>query len=369
LIISADNLAEVALVSNLEAYAAVHLLEVCEHLKGIKALLKSSGHSAPQKRNRQYYPDLSEVRGQLYARRALEIAAAGEHSMLFSGPPGAGKSLLAVRLPSILPVMREEECLEVAAVYSLSRQGFSYEKWGLRPYRSPHHSASVCALVGGGNPPVPGEISLAHRGVLFLDELPEFKRFVLEALREPLEAGRVAISRVRHQVEFPAKFQMIAAMNPCPCGFLTMADDRCRCTLEQVSKYQGRISGPLLDRIDMHVSVNPVSYEYLIERDSFSESSDSVAKRVLAAREQQRSRGEELNAWLTPTEVLAACQWKGEDRRFFGQAVKHFQMSARAYFRTLKLARSIADLAQSQLVLRHHLEEALSFRVRGSCSV
>ncbi|MCB1828008.1 MAG: YifB family Mg chelatase-like AAA ATPase [Coxiellaceae bacterium] len=363
LILPKTNLEEAALLSKLPLLSAEHLIEIVDHMKGVRKLTPIFGET--RKVFSQKTMDLSEVKGQSFARRALEIAAAGSHSLLLSGPPGSGKTLLASCLPSILPPMREQDALEVAALYSMSRQGFDHQSWGLRPFRAPHHTASSRALVGGGSPPQPGEISLAHQGVLFLDEFPEFSRQSLEALREPLEAGKIVISRAAYQTEYPAKFQLIAAMNPCPCGYASQKDNRCRCTSDQIRKYQLKISGPMLDRIDMHVMVSPLPNHLLLDTNQVEENSAVVAQRVLHAREYQETRLRKPNAWLSSSEVVSHCHWTAADRQFFTEAINRLQMSARAYHRTLKLARTIADLASSPSIKRSHLEEALCYRVSG----
>lgn len=360
LLLPKGNINETGLLNGLNAYPAEHLLEVCQHLNGTKYI--ASEKIIVQPRALKNDSDLAALKGQHFARRALEIAAAGSHSLLFCGPPGAGKTLLASRLPSILPPMTNDEALAVATLYSISSQGFAEENWHVRPFRSPHHTASGRALVGGGNPPQPGEISLAHHGVLFLDELPEFPRHALEALREPLEAGKITISRAAYQMEFPAKFQFIAAMNPCPCGYASVQDQRCRCTGDQIQKYQARISGPMLDRIDMHINVLPLPNHLLLESQEVAESSAIVRERVVVARNRQLARSAKPNAWLSSKEVIDDVCWSDADRTFFANAIDRLQLSARAYHRVLKLARTIADLAQSPSVRRNHLEEALCFR-------
>jgi magnesium chelatase family protein len=306
------------------------------------------------------YPDFSEVKGQAAVKRALEVAAAGGHSVLMSGPPGTGKSMLAARFPGILPEMNEDEALETAAVQSLNG-GFRSENWKRRPYRSPHHTASAVALVGGGGNPRPGEISLAHHGVLFLDELPEFSRQVLEVLREPLETGHITISRAARQADFPARFQLVAAMNPCPCGYLGHRNNKCRCTPDQVARYRARISGPLLDRIDIQIEVPALSEADLTQAGS-GEMSAAIRARVQAAREVQVARQGRPNAALGTKEIDRHCAADNNGEALLKQAIARLNLSARAYHRVLKLARSIADLADSANVTASHIAEAIQYR-------
>lgn len=355
------NAAEASLVEQLTLLPLTHLIEACSHLLKTHLITPYQRDLSWQNLSSSALPDLSDVKGQHQAKRALEIAAAGSHNLLLIGPPGTGKSMLAKRLPSILPLLAEQEALEVAALMSISTHGFKAEYWRHRPLRAPHHTASHVALVGGSNPPRPGEISLAHHGVLFLDELPEFSRRVLETLREPLETGSITISRAAQQSEFPAKFQLIAAMNPCPCGYLTANEQTCRCTPTQIQRYQQHLSGPFLDRIDMLVHVPAIDYTSLNSTQS-SESSATVRKRVTAARQKQQTRAGKLNSLLTVPEIERYCTLSQEHQQFLQQAIKKLNLSARAYHRLLKLARTIADLAHSERIEQPHLIEAIHYR-------
>ena len=357
-VLPAASAEEAALVSDATVYPAHTLLEVASHFAGGEHRL-SRLRTALATLQAQG-PDLAEVKGQDLARRALEVAAAGGHSLLMVGPPGAGKSMLAARLPGILPPMAEDEALEAAAVQSVAA-GFEPEQWRRRPYRAPHHTASAVALVGGGNPPRPGEISLAHRGVLFLDELPEFDRRVLEVLREPLESGQITISRAARQADFPARFQLVAAMNPCPCGYLGHAQLRCRCTPEAVVRYQSRLSGPLLDRIDLQVEVAALPREALRERVA-SEASSEVAARVAAAHMRQLLRRGKVNATLSSAEVDCDCLTEPAAEALLQTAMNQLAWSARAAHRVLKLARTIADLAEAETIAAPHMAEAIQYR-------
>ncbi|PJC03459.1 MAG: ATP-dependent protease, partial [Gallionellales bacterium CG_4_9_14_0_8_um_filter_55_61] len=351
------NAAEAALVEAAVVYPAKTLLQVAAHLarrETIKPYLNLPETLPP------HYPDMSEVKGQEQVKRALEIAAAGGHSVLMMGPPGAGKSMLAARFPGILPQMTQQEALESAALQSLDGS-FDVSRWKSRPYRAPHHTASGVALVGGGSNPRPGEISMALHGVLFLDELPEFDRSVLEVLREPLESGHITISRAARRAEFPAQFQLIAAMNPCPCGYFGHYNGKCRCTPDQISRYRGKISGPLLDRIDIQIEVPAVPQDDLLGK-AAGESSLSVQQRVNAARARQLARQGKNNALLSVTEIEAFCTPDAPGIALLQQALSRLNLSARAYHRILKVARSIADLAGSDAVTRSHIAEAVQYR-------
>lgn len=360
LVLPVDNAAEAALVNDVTALGARHLLEVCAHLQGGNTLSPCAPTLPPN--NAPEFPDLADVRGQPHARRALEVAAAGNHSLLMLGPPGSGKTLLAVRLPGILPPMTETEALESAALLSVSHHGFSPQHWRRRPFRAPHHTASGIALVGGGSQPRPGEVSLAHHGVLFLDELPEFDRRVLEVLREPLEAGAITVSRAACQAEFPARVQLVAAMNPCPCGYLGDPNGRCRCSSEQVQRYRARISGPLLDRIDLHIEVPRLPAELLCAQTADNENSATVRARVCATRARQLARAGKPNALLTNREAERDCSLTKEDQALLAQAVEKLRLSARAYHRILKLARTIADMDAADRITATHLSEAIAYR-------
>ncbi|HEB92366.1 MAG TPA: ATP-dependent protease [Gammaproteobacteria bacterium] len=361
LLVPKANSAEAGLVEDVEVLVADHLLDVCAHFNN-SCLLEAAQHSDDSE-TPATQDDLADVRGQQHAKRALEVAAAGGHSLLMCGPPGTGKTLLASRLPGILPLMSEAEALEAAAVASISNQPFDATRWRQRAFRHPHHTSSGVALVGGGSTPRPGEISLAHHGVLFLDELPEFDRHVLEVLREPLESGRISISRAARQAEFPARFQLVAAMNPCPCGYFGHPNGRCHCTSEQVNRYRARISGPLLDRIDMQIEVPPVARELLrADIDPAVENSAGVRRRVVAARERQMQRAGTANASLNNREVDAHCRLSDADAALLEQAIERLGLSIRAYHRILKVARTIADLAAVAEIHTAHLSEAIAYR-------
>ncbi|MCF6218223.1 MAG: YifB family Mg chelatase-like AAA ATPase [Gammaproteobacteria bacterium] len=362
LVVPKENQAEALLVSGCRVLVAEHLLTLCAHLSGAKPLPIAEGSGLMAEPVESLH-DLAEVRGQSHAKRALEIAAAGGHSLLMVGPPGTGKTMLASRLPGILPLLTEQEALESAAINSLRSAHLETKKWGQRPFRSPHHTASAVALVGGGSNPQPGEISLAHHGVLFLDELPEFDRKVLEVLREPLESGCITISRAARQAEYPARFQLITAMNPCPCGYHGHYNGRCRCTGEQVQRYRSKISGPLLDRLDIHIEVPalPPSQLQGTQSSAVSESSVEVRERVVTARLRMQLRGV-VNSRMNNKVIEKYCLLSEADQALLIRAIDRLGLSARAYYRILKVARTIADLALCEEIQTAHLSEAISYR-------
>lgn len=355
-----ENADEAALVDGARIFPAQTLLQVCTHLKGLDKTGIIAPHRAGKPMSSAHYPDFADVKGQQQVKRALEIAACGLHSILMVGPPGSGKSMLAARFPGLLPPMSNEEALEAAAVQSLST-GFNLKNWKQRPFRCPHHTCSGVALVGGGNLPRPGEISLAHGGVLFLDELPEFDRRVLEVLRQPLESGRITISRAAHQADFPANFLLIAAMNPCPCGWLGHVSGKCRCTGEAVLRYQARISGPLLDRIDLQIDVAAIAPDTLSEQ-AAGENSAIIGARIKVAWETQLARQGKANARLGTREIEQICRLDGPGEKLLKSAMLHMHWSARAYHRVLRVARTIADLDDAAHVLARHVAEAVQCR-------
>jgi magnesium chelatase family protein len=364
LVLPEGSAQEAALVPDAEIYRAHHLLDVVrQFLPGDMApeVLDGWTRIEPLTNQRQpNYPDLADVKGQAAARRALEIAAAGGHSVLMMGAPGSGKSMLAQRFAGLLPAMTTQEALESAAVASLGGR-FALENWAVRPTSAPHHTASAVALVGGGSPPRPGEISMAHRGVLFLDELPEFPRAALEALREPLESGTITISRAAHRAEFPARFQLVAAMNPCPCGYLGSSLRACRCSPDQVSRYQGKLSGPLLDRIDLHVEVGSLAADELVNTPP-GEASAAIRHRVTQARERAISRQGSSNQALEGQAIDAQCHLDDAAAKFLNTAAARLGWSGRSIHRCLKVARTIADLAGAQAVQVTHVAEAVQYR-------
>ncbi len=359
IVVPKENGAEARLVSD-QVLVANTLLEVTAFLNGIRELDSVEPVHEPVATIQA--PDLADVKGQRLAKRALEVAAAGRHNILFSGPPGTGKSMLAQRLPGILPAMNDAEAIETAAVDSVLGRPFDLARWRQRPFRSPHHTASAVALVGGGSDPRPGEISRAHNGVLFLDELPEFSRHVLEVLREPMESGWITISRAGRQADYPARFQLVAAMNPCPCGYLGDPSGDCRCSAERVQKYRGKISGPLLDRIDIQMQVPRPSLESLRPDAPAEESSADVSRRVINARTIQLDRAGVCNAELSGDGLKQAFRANDESWTLLHKAADKLALSARAYQRVQRVARTIADLVAEETVGKHHMAEALALR-------
>ena len=362
---------EASLVEEIEIIPVENLAQIIDHLNEIKIIEAAKVHDINELDEQvDFSVDMAYVKGQEHVKRALEIAASGGHNVLMSGPPGTGKTLLAKTVPTILPKMTKEEALEVTKIYSIAGMLPSDKPLiSVRPFRTPHHSASAPSLVGGGQFPKPGEISLAHRGVLFLDELPEFPRTNLENLRQPLEDGVVTISRAQGTLTFPAKFSLIASMNPCPCGYLSDPDRDCSCSPSQIIKYQKKISGPLIDRIDLHIEVPRIKFEKL-STDNLAESSKSIRERVEKARkiQQERFKNKKIisNSEMSSQDVKDFCKIGEETLEILKTAISQFHLSARSYYKILKLARTIADLEEKEKITSAHVAEALQYRPRSN---
>ena len=369
IIVPKENAREAAIVNNLEVYGAENVKQVIDHLNGEKMMEPTIVDTRAEFANHlnHYEYDFADVKGQESIKRALEIAAAGGHNVIMIGPPGSGKTMLAKRMPSILPPLSLEESLETTQIHSVAGKMKKEDSLiAIRPFRSPHHTISDVALVGGGTNPQPGEISLAHNGVLFLDELPEFRRQVLEVLRQPLEERRVTISRAKMTIDYPASFMLVAAMNPCPCGYYNHPTVECTCPAGAVKKYMNKISGPLLDRIDLHIEVTPVPVSQLNNMQQ-GESSAVIRERVVAARAIQTARfaghpGVHCNAQMTSKLTREHCALTDECRSIIETAMNRLGLSARAYDRILRVSRTIADLEGSPAIQPHHLQEAITYR-------